>query len=188
MAAVAQAKSSDDVAAAIEAVALPTGSARIKRESESNVSLNAYCGLFGAQNRTKFWSKPEYSGGVTAPIGFAASWGHSVFPFSTGTKNGWSSSIFVSIIDLGAVAAYRFSNSTDSVPHIKLEDIISPGLFLSLGFPKSPISFNMGCQMAPLLSSVRSSSNSFGSKTFRFTGAICVDLPILNFYTKSKEK
>ena len=46
MAAVVQAKSSDDIENVIESFALPTGSARIKRESQFNVSLNAYAGLY----------------------------------------------------------------------------------------------------------------------------------------------
>jgi len=180
---IAKAENSDEVQNAIEAIALPAGSSRIKRESVFNVSLNAYCGLFVGQNRTKFWSTPKYSAGVTAPIGVAISWGHS-YPFKT--KYGWSTTIFASIIDVGAIASYRFSNSTDTVPKINLSDIISPGLFISWGIPKCPISFNIGCQMAPLLTAVSAKENTFGEKTLRFTASICVDLPLLNLYNKSR--
>ncbi len=186
MAAIVQAKSSDEVEAAIEAVALPTGSARIKRESKYNVSLNAYCGIFAGQNRIEFWSKPEYSGGITAPIGIAVSWGHSWIPFTNCLKYGVSSTIFLSIIDLGAITAFRFTNDTSTVSKIQLKDIISPGLFVSWGLPKCPISINAGCQLTPLLASANSSGNISEARMFRLTLGICVDIPIINFYAKPR--
>ncbi len=187
MAAVVQAKTSDEVAAAIETIALPAGSSRIKRESAFNVSLNAYCGLFAGQERTKFWSEPKYSYGVTAPIGVAVSWGHSAFPFTHGIKCGVSSTLFLSIVDIGSITTFRFTNDTaTTVSKIQLKDIISPGLFLSWGIPKSPVSFNAGCQLTPSLKSVSSSANGYEARIFRFTVGICVDIPILNLATSSQ--
>ena len=52
MATVATAKNSDEVSSAIESAALPVGSARIKRETQFNVSLNAYAGLFTGYEKT----------------------------------------------------------------------------------------------------------------------------------------
>ena len=172
MATVATAKNSNDVQASIEAIALPSGSSRIKRESKSNVSINAYCGIYGGKNIAGGWST-----GLTAPVGIAASWGicrHSSF------------SLFLSIIDLGAPVAFRFSTKSDSVPAIKLADIISPGLFLSWGIPKCPVSINAGLQMTPVLTSVSTKENTFGTKSMRITIGACIDLPILNLYNKSK--
>ena len=172
MAAVANAKNSDQVTNAIEAVALPAGSSRIKRESRSNVSLNAYCGFYCGKNIAGDWST-----GLTAPIGIAASWGiykHTSF------------SLFFSIFDLGAPVAFRFSNNSDSIPAIKLADIISPGLFVSWGIRKCPVSINAGCQMTPSLTSVSSKGNTFGTKSLRVTLGLLVDLPLLNLYNKSK--
>jgi hypothetical protein len=182
---VAQASSSDEVEAAIEAIALPTGSSRIKRESAVNISVNAYCGLFIGQNRNYFWSKPDYSYGITAPIGIAASWGHRCF-FGNNCKARASSSVFISIVDLGAITAFRFINDSATVSKIQLKDIISPGIFYSYGIPKCPISLNLGCQLAPLLTSVGSTNSYAEKRAFRFTFGICVDLPILNLYNKSK--
>jgi hypothetical protein len=172
MAVIANAKNSDQVNNAIEAIALPSGSSRIKRESAFNVSINAYCGFYGGKNIAGDWSA-----GLTAPVGIAVSWGicrHS------------SLSLFFSIIDLGAPVAFRFSNSSDSVPAIKLADIISPGLFLSWGIPKCPVSVNAGLQMTPALNSVSTKVNTFGTKSLRVTIGACVDLPLLNLYNKSK--
>jgi hypothetical protein len=176
MATIAQAKSSDDIKEAVEAAALPTGSARIKRETRFNVSLNAYCGLFAGQDRLNIrTSAPQYSYGVTAPIGLAISWGRKHSSFS----------IFVSVFDIGAITAFRFTNDTlITLPKIQLKDIISPGLFFSYGIPKTPLSINFGFQLSPALARVGSTENSINASMFRTTLGLCVDLPILNLYTK----
>ena len=171
---VAKAENSDDVQNAIESIALPAGSSRVKRESKTNISINAYCGFFGGRN---FGSKSAYNSfGITAPVGIATSFGikHS------------SLSAFVSLIDFGAITAFRFKNDTTTVSKILLKDIVSPGLFLSWGLPNCPISINAGCQLTPLISSVSSSGNSTEARMFRFTVGLCVDIPVLNLYNRSK--
>ncbi|MEO6175347.1 MAG: hypothetical protein ABIP27_09370 [Flavobacterium circumlabens] len=191
MASMVEAKNSDEVEAAIESVALPVGSSSIKRETKFNVSLNAYCGLFvgneiikGVDENKPF--KKFNSFGVTAPIGISISRGDHVFFIFPG--KGWSSSLFLSIVDLGAIASYRFNDDkTEQVPEIKLEDILSPGIFLSLGIPKTPISFNFGTQIGPNLRKVNSDANDYSGKLYvRYSLSFCVDIPLLNLYTKSK--
>ena len=190
MAAVAQAENSEQVAAAIEAVALPSGSSRIKRESEFNVSLNSYVGFFWGREKVRGLD-PNGSQlnayGLTAPIGIAASWGHRFLFFETDCA--LSTSIFVSVVDIGAVAAFRYRNdSTETVPNIQLKDIISPGIFLSFGFPKSPISLNIGYQFGPLLREVKVTSNDYDKHYKRLSVSLCVDIPIVNFHTRSRDK
>ncbi len=188
MAAIVQAKSSDEVEAAIESIALPTGSSRIKRETAFNVSLNSYCGLFAGHDISNMNTLKETSYGVTAPIGIAISWGHSWIPFTHFTRRGWSSSFFISMIDIGAITAFRFTNDTlETLQKIELRDIISPGVFLSWGIPKCPLSINIGCQLAPMLSSVRADEKFVETSMLRFTLGVCVDIPVLNFYTKPKK-
>jgi hypothetical protein len=171
---IAKADNSDDVQKAIETIALPAGSSRVKRESIVNISLNAYCGLFGGRN---IGSKVAYNSfGITAPVGIATSFGINHFSYS----------LFVSLIDLGAITAFRFKNDTTTVSKILLKDIVSPGLFVSWGLRNCPISINAGCQLTPLLSSVSSSVNGSESRMFRFTIGLCVDIPVLNLYNRSK--
>ncbi|MEO5593664.1 MAG: hypothetical protein ABIR15_09400, partial [Chitinophagaceae bacterium] len=181
IASVSQAQNSDDVEKAIEAVALPTGSARIKRETSFNVALNAYCGLFiGHEKITGVTDNHAFNAyGLTAPIGISA---------SRGTKKGWSHSIFLSLIDLGAVAAFRFTdNTTEQVPTIQLKNIFSPGLFYSLGIAKTPLSVNIGAQVGPNLRKVTKDTNDYSGKTYiRYSVSVCVDLPLLNLYTRSR--
>lgn len=199
MATVVQAKTSDDVANAIEAFALPTGSSRIKRETAFSVSLNAYTGLFiGHESIKGIKSKKVFNAfGVTAPIGVAVSRGHSIFFIGTGErgwaagKRGWSTSLFISLVDIGAVAAYRFKDdSTAQVPTIQLKNIFSPGAFISLGIPKTPLSFNMGAQVGPNLRKLKTQAATNEDDNdrvyWRFSTSICVDIPLINFYSKSK--
>jgi hypothetical protein len=196
MAAMVQAQNSNDVESVIEAFALPAGSSRIKRESPFNVSLNSYLGLYygheavsGIKDGLAFNSY-----GVTAPIGIAISWGHSILFKGTGedgwknNKLGWSTSLFISLVDLGTIASYRISNdSVAQVPTIQLKDLFSPGAFISLGIPKTPVSLNFGAQFGPNLRSVASAQNSYEQKSYvRYSVSVLVDIPLLNLYTKSR--
>ena len=184
---VANAENSDEVQEAIEAIALPAGSSCVKRETAFNVSLNAYCGLtlpgynFNAGSNYFSW-------GMTAPVGIATSWGGRKFLCLPRHREGhFSHSIFLSIIDIGAITAFRFKNdSVVSVQKIQLKDIISPGVFYTLGIPKTPVSINVGYQITPLLNTVTPEENTFLPGTSRISFSICVDLPVLNLYTKPK--
>lgn len=190
MATVVQARSSDDVANAIEAAALPSGSSRVKRETSFNVSLNAYVGPYIGYEQIRGFDTSGFTlntYGITAPIGIAISRGHSVFFIGTG-KSGWSTSAFVSLFDLGAVASFRFrDDSTSQVPTIHLQDIVSPGLFLSVGIPRCPVSVNFGVQMGPNLRKVNSVVNDYSNNVyFRYSMSVVVDIPVFNFYSKAR--
>jgi len=198
LAAIADAEEPEEVQRIIESFALPPGSARIKRQSAFNVSLNAYCGLFVGNEVIKEVDTHQgfevNSFGLTAPIGVTISQGYSYLPWPISeiplfhTNAGWGSSWYITFIDLGAVAAYRFSNDeVEQVPTVQLGDIFSPGLFWSLGIPKSPLSFTLGAQVGPNLRKVNDTTNDYSNNTYtRFSASFCVDLPILNLYTKAK--
>jgi hypothetical protein len=108
----------------------------------------------------------------------------------------WSYSVFVSLIDIGTIASFRF-NSPDSVtqiPKVQLKDIVSPGLFFSIGIPKTPLSINLGTQMGANLRKVNAStptnpdpSNQYADKVYwRYSLSVCVDIPLINLFTKSQ--
>ncbi len=194
MAAMTKAKTSDDVEQIIETFAMPPGSSRVKREARVNISLNAYCGTYvgfeqiqGYKNDNKFTMNAY---GVTAPIGIAFSIGNrqgidAIFRKSRSDYH-WSYSAFLSIIDLGTIAAFRFKDSTSSMPKIELKNIISPGLFLSVGLPQMPISLNAGVQLGPQLRSVTSSNAVIENSSYlRYSFSAVVDLPVINLYTRS---
>jgi hypothetical protein len=191
MAAVVQAENSDQVKQAIEAVALPSGSSRIKRESLWNISVNAYLGGYGGAEYIQKLQRGNLKGsvGLSAPIGIAFSRG-SKFLRKDKSKGGWSYTTFISFIDLGAVAAFRIKDSTTAaLPQLKLENILAPGLYLIAGIPKSPLSLGMFCQYGPSLRSVSAqniSVTSYNETTWRFGGMLAIDIPLLTLYNKGR--
>lgn len=176
---VAQAKTSQEVYEAIDKVAMPVGSYRVKRFSVSNIAVQSYCGLFiGSEKKVEGEGRTS-SFGMTAPIGLS---------FSLGGKNQNNSlSLFASIVDLGAITAFRFQNDTaKTLQKIQLKDIISPGLFISYGLGKCPLNINFGYQITPYLSFVSADENTFQSSFGRWSLSFVVDIPIFNLYTKSR--
>ena len=171
-------------------------SSRIKRETEFNIAINAYVGLFAGKEKINGLDKNNFkinSYGLTAPIGIAFSKGHSLFFFDT--EKSWSTSLFLSAVDIGALASFRFKDTvTAEIPTVQLKDILSPGLILGFGIPKCPVSINLGAQVGPNLREVNAvdSNNSnphndYSNKMYiRYSISFCVDIPLLNLYTKSK--
>jgi len=187
---VAQAEDSDQVAAAIESAVLPAGSSAIKRKSVFNVSLNAYVGFFGGVESAQMVDPGIFDNsnvvlGFSSPVGAAASWG---------ICNGWSFSLYATIIDIGGITAYRFDdNSTEGLPEIELKNIISPGGYFVFGIPGSPLSFGGGIQVGPELRKITMPDPSNSQMTIieqvnavRLSLFFAVDIPLLNFYTKPK--
>jgi len=186
IASVATAETSEEVSEAIEAVALPAGSARIKREVAWNVSLNGYLGFFYGKENIPLSDGTDNTAkalGVFAPVGIAAS--HS---FRLGKSN-FSATLFGSLIDIGALAAYRLNDENlEVVPDIKLEHIVSPGGYFILGLPKLPISIGYGYQIGPRLREVKADSNVLVENQYdRWSAFIVVDIPLLNFYSKPRK-
>jgi hypothetical protein len=203
MANLVNADSPEEVQAVIESFALPTGSARIKRETCFNVSLNGYVGLYMGSERIRGLEKDRVDTyGLMAPVGISISFGHRFLFFGTG-KSGWSTSLFFSVIDLGAIASFRFTDGSIpvggdtatvySLPKIELKDIIAPGAFISIGIPKTPLSVNVGWQIGPNLRKVSLSTptgvveNTYSDEMYKkFSVSLVVDIPVINFYTKSR--
>ncbi|UII29180.1 hypothetical protein LVD15_12345 [Fulvivirga maritima] len=178
---VAKAETSEEVQQAIEAVALPAGSSRIKRYTSFNVALNAYVGLYAGYENIEVNDNDNYqfATGLSAPVGVAMSWG----------GKGASFSVCLSLIDIGSVASFRFNDdATESVPEIQLKDIISPGIFGVYGFKDVPLSGGAGYQIGPRLHEVTADNADLVSETYgRFSVFLAVDIPIINFHSKAKK-
>ena len=186
MANAVKAKNSEEVAAAIESVALPVGSSRIKRNSNWNIALNGYVGMYLGYERIKGVdsSFKANSYGITAPVGISVSKG-----INWQGKKALSASLFFSVIDLGAPVAFRFKDDkTEQLPTIQLKDIVSPGIFFSLGLPRLPVSVNAGWQAGPVLRKINETIADKASSTYSRWGiSIVVDIPLLNFYTNRRD-
>ncbi|MBO0321832.1 hypothetical protein J0X14_05950 [Muricauda sp. CAU 1633] len=190
MAAIAESDDQDEIEQIIESIALPPGSAAIKRRTKFNVALNAYVGLATGSEYNGATDDSKSFLGVNVPIGIATSWGHGqkYKADCDCKKERGSSSIFVSLIDLGAVTNYRFGdNDTANLPEIKLGNIFAPGAYYVYGLPKLPISLGLGGQLGPELREITNEALVLDSKvSFSFKFFLAVDIPLLNFYTKSR--
>lgn len=186
---VASAENSSQVKEAIEAVALPVGSARIKRETKSNIAIQAYLGgFFGGEimpelSNIDSTQQGAFIAAVHAPVGVA---------FSRGTKNGCSWSLFISAIDIGAITAYRFNDDqTEALPDFTLQNILAPGAYLIYGFRNSPVSLGIGGQMGPAVRKLSKTENGVDLElnnriNWRVGASILVDIPLFNISTKPR--
>jgi hypothetical protein len=191
MATIVEAQSSDEVKQAIEAIVLPVGSASIKRETDVNISLNAFIGPFAGFEYMAALKEDqtEFSMGVTAPVGIAFSWGN-LRGKKTDVKKGEKSfSVFVQAIDIGTIASFRLGESDASVAsEITLSNIVSPGLYFFYGLGKVPVSLGVGAQVGPELRQVTTSNVELEKNYYVRAGvSVVVDIPLMNFYTKSSK-
>lgn len=183
---VAEAKTSDEVKAAIEASVLPVGSSRIKRHSRYSISLNAYVGAFYGQG----FYKEEIGGilekqtvqtfGITAPIGVSFNVG------SLGFKQKSSLSLTMQIIDLGALVNFYAKNgdgaSLPAETKIQFGDILAPGAQLTYSLGDSPFSLIGGIQYVPNLSRMSdiSTNTNFTPIAYRLQVGLVIDIPLFN--------
>lgn len=192
MANVVEAKSSAEVNAAIEAAVLPVGSSSIKRETDFNVSLNAYIGPYGGFEYMPALKQNKWAPttGLTAPVGIAFSWGNlGKGPKECNCKKpgGKSLALFVPLIDVGSVASFRIKNdSTEIASKITLNNIVSPGLYLYYGFGKSPVSIGLGCQLGPQLRGITATDLNIDKNYYLRLGFnLVADIPFFNLFTNN---
>lgn len=190
MANVAKAENSDQVQAAIEAIALPVGSASIKRKSKTNIALNAFVGLAPGREYLNTTDEWKSTFGLSSPVGVAFSWGN----YKKNTTcdcydEKGSMSIFLSLVDIGAFSTFRFNdNETEELPDVSFSNIFSPGLYLVKGLPNIPVSVGLGGQLGPQLRKIEATKiNTTDGLNASFKLFVAVDIPLINFYTKSRE-
>ena len=174
MATVAKAETSEDVQAAIEAIALPPGSYRIKQESTFSIALNAYIGgnigseLFSetGERKTVF--------GMWAPVGVAFSW-------RTGQPIVGSVTLFGSLLDIGAVTQYRWDDaSTETLPDLDFRNVFAPGAHVVLGIRNLPLAVGAGYQLGPQLRGIQDTTLKLDDQqTSRIIGFVAVDIPLI---------
>jgi hypothetical protein len=178
-----KAENSDDAQAIIESIALPAGSSSIKRRSKRTWSLNAYVGLSAGAGYNTLSTNYAFQTGVIAPIGAEFSWGRDKFDSNGNIQKRGSCSIFIPLIDIGAVTTFRFGDEeTSEVPTITLENIFSPGLFYVYGCKNKPVSFGIGGQLSPRLHQVNIDGNMINEgANLALKVFLAVDIPLLNF-------
>ena len=172
----AMAVNSDEINEAINAVALPPGSFSIKQKSGWNASFNGYIGYNWDYDNKPIKDEP-YAKGVYAPLGISISKGLS-------KKCGGAITVFASIIDVGAIAAYRLTEGMiDTLKQeIRFESIFAPGLQLFAVIPKTPIAFGFGWRATPKLFYSGNSGFITIPSHDVFTISVLIDIPIFNIY------
>lgn len=181
---VAQAENSDEVEQAIESVALPVGSASIKKKTCFSIAVNAYLGGFYGNEylAEKMSSKWAPISGVYAPVGVTFSWG-----LNFDKKNYGSLSALINVVDIGAIASYRLQDDeTEKLPEVTLQNIFAPGLGIVYGFPDFPLSAGWSYQFGPALRKINATEATTDQINRRWQFFLAVDIPIFNLYTRSK--
>ncbi len=172
------AKNSEEVSQAIEAFALPPGSAAMKKYANFSISLNAYVGAgAGAEYLQDLGYSPYYA--LATPIGIS---------INKGFRKAGSASLLLSLLDIGALTAYRFDpDNTAPLPDLRFENVLAPGAYLVYGVPKLPLAIGFGGQLSPNLRSISNQALMISnSKGWRFGAFIAVDIPLINFYSTNK--
>lgn len=179
--AVADAESADEVENALDMFALPAGSSKAKKGPDKfSIALNAYTGVNAAAERFKNTSTSYGVAGIAAPVGFSFNWGQ-----NWGSEPGCVG-LFIPVIDVGAVFAYRFKDDgVDNLPPMEWKNIIAPGLYFVMDPPvgKLPLTIGLGGQFGPLLRKVDNGGNLRNQEVgaYRLGGFITCDIPI-NFF------
>jgi hypothetical protein len=192
---VIKAENSDDVKKAIQSVALPPGSSSIKKTTNFNISLQAYTGFSGGREIANL-KTPASQGvffnalSVYAPVGIAFSTGLKSHKNPANKYNAGSLTAMFSIIDVGAIFAYRFkdpgSTLGDSVK-IRLENIFAPGANIIYGIPKVPLSIGTGLQWQPSLTRLTNTNATVTNNSgVRWQLFLVFDLSVLNLYSSKK--
>lgn len=190
MADVAAATNAADFESALNSVALPVGSSQIKRNRPSSLELGAY---FGAAISGEQLVLPA---GVDVPELEETTLGAALFvpigvsySFNIGGRK--SVTLFGSVIDLGALTAFRLEDRdavegarVDRLPEFRPANVIAPGFHVMYNFPKSPISLGVGVQDGP---SVRNftldgSNTVRDARSVRGMVTLSVDVPIFRFF------
>lgn len=184
----------------LDGLILPVQSYKVKRTQYFTATINSYPGLTaGIEQLDVVIDKTKKWGGYVAPylpIGVDFSW--SIKRCNEKKRKPVNSSFgfYIPIIDLGAVANYRFSNTggNDSMtikelPQPSLRQLFSPGLYFVLGMCNSPVTIGAGAQFSPELRNINAKGE-FETKAsaIRFGAFLSVDIPLFTVSSSVKKR
>jgi hypothetical protein len=156
-----------------------------KQTSGYSADLYGYLGIEAGVERingtTDGVPRDSYRAAVFAPIGVDLSW-HIPEHDYIGSVVG-SAGLFVPIIDIGTVTAYRFENSSGSLPPITWSNVFAPGAYGVIHFRNIPISFLAGIQYGPGLRKLTASGATVEKATFVVPSvALTFEIPLHPLY------
>ncbi|AWH83896.1 hypothetical protein HYN59_01635 [Flavobacterium album] len=189
MANMVNAQSDAEIKAALDNLILPVGSSSVKKYSTYNLAFQSYLGArFTTGGTRPLQSSWNDSFGVSAPVGVS---------ISHGLGKGGAVSLFVPLIDLGAIVDYKLSSDTTGEGEtvqkdykIELGQLFSPGAYLVYGLPWNiPLSLGFGGQYGPGLSKIDTTDGAIAENPYwRWSAFLSVDIPLFNLGNKSKTK
>ncbi|GIQ60542.1 hypothetical protein Flavo103_36780 [Flavobacterium collinsii] len=194
MANMVEAKDEKEVKAALDAVILPVGSSSIKKNSDLNFNIQSYLGArwsFTDPKNAAVQSTWNDRFAISAPIGFSV---------SHGFDNNWGAiSLFLPILDLGAIVDYKLKYENEGTQDEKLESkdytiklgqIFSPGAYIVYGLGANiPVSLGFGGQYGPGLSKIdENNSTTVSNPYWKWNVFLSVDIPLFNLSNKAKVK
>lgn len=188
---ISDAESAEAVSAALEDYAEPLGAYRTKYR-QTRVALNGIVGGFVGLERV---STRGVNGNSFALAGFAPVGIHVTTPIGTnGEDNDFHFGLLFSVIDLGAITTYRFDSElsgdldpaadadaepkADQAPTVGLEQVVSPGAFLTFGLGGGPIVLGLGASVSPKLREVNDGGATISASALRFGLTVGIDVPI----------
>lgn len=174
----ANAENSDQLLAVLEQAAEPTQSYRKKRGAgHFSATINMYPGIaLGREFELDSIGKFSHAKGdivaFTTPIGLSLNWGF-------GKKQ--SLSVFFSAIDIGAVTAFRLTDSASRLPELKWKNVFAPGAYVMWGIGQTPLTLGIGGQYGPALRKIGkdpATGADIKAANFRLGASLTVDIPI----------
>jgi hypothetical protein len=185
-AALADARSEQQVVAAFETAASPIGGWRGKAVGDVPVSVSAYPGIAGGYESVVgedigSGRRSSASIGASLPIGFE----FVLAPRITDARRRplvRSVGLTLAPIDLGAVLSYRFDTGdpVTNEPQESLRQVFAPGIFLATGISSRwPLTMLTGWQFLPSARSVATSSGVERRSATRWTISFAVDVVLL---------
>lgn len=167
---IANAQSSDEVVAIIEAVALPVGGYEQKAKRDMT-TLTAFVGVTGGLEYSQF-SNHTFSG-VASPIGVHLSTQCESYLCKNGSRG-----LYLSFLDLGPVLANRSGEQgVEQTDKLGFSQLLSPGVFGTWSFWDSPFIMGFGMSSTPKI--LRTSSGAETSAT-RLQLFFAIDVTIMS--------
>lgn len=188
------AQTSADVRSAFETAAAPAGLWQEKRYQQgSRVSVSAFPGFAGGVewlDTEGEWGNSGGTVGLSMPVGLEI---QLRFPKDGATEQRdsrctlyffCSAGLYFGLIDLGALATYRVSetDSANVAPKTGFGQVFAPGAHLSLGLRRTPLALLIGGQLMPR---IRDTTGADGAtreaNAIRASAAIVADVTLFRF-------
>jgi len=187
----AEAKSGEEVKLALDAVVLPVGSYRLKRQNYSTVGVQAYPGVSVAYEQGLYRNN-DFSGkaiSLVAPIGIDFARGKKN---TDGKKRSKARSWFVPLIDIGAVFGYHLGNKDgdeiDYSDDFEWKHVFTPGLY-HVWHSRKVTSFGLGVQYNAFSLDISDQKLSVtDTKLVQVKFFLAADIPLLQLSSRKNKK